>query len=202
MRIKLVMLLLMITLSSPAFSADRYTVANGATVTIDEHGVCQKVTNSSTSRMVPTKSAAEWSSFRSSPGAGVSLAACPPPCGGTMVGGYCWYATISETYQSCDDICASRGGCNLEGTRNYAGSGGTDANCQAVLNALGVLVGNPFISGDVVFGPIGCHANKFSSYYGQPSSSDNRVRQTSTGYTAPTDCETTWTFERACACNN
>ncbi|HRO48918.1 MAG TPA: hypothetical protein PLW75_02155 [Hyphomicrobium sp.] len=53
-------------------------------------------------------------------------------CGGTMVGGYCWYAGYSE---SCTTTCASRGGYN-EATRTYAGSGGTVANCRAVINAV------------------------------------------------------------------
>ncbi|MFO0571818.1 MAG: hypothetical protein U0263_39710 [Polyangiaceae bacterium] len=35
------------------------------------------------------------------------------------------------------DACAGHGGCNLAGTRDFAGSGGSDANCVSVLNALG-----------------------------------------------------------------
>lgn len=58
-----------------------------------------------------------------------------PPCAGAPVGGYCWYASAPD--QSCDAACATHGGCDLAGTRDYAGSGGTDAQCVAVLAALG-----------------------------------------------------------------
>ena len=58
-----------------------------------------------------------------------------PPCSGAVVGGYCWYASAAD--QSCTAACATHGGCNLTGTRDFAGSGGTDANCVSVLDALG-----------------------------------------------------------------
>ncbi|MBI5485977.1 MAG: hypothetical protein HY905_01450 [Deltaproteobacteria bacterium] len=58
-----------------------------------------------------------------------------PVCDGAWLGGYCWYASVAD--QSCDAACATHGGCNLAGTRDYAGSGGTDAQCVAVLAALG-----------------------------------------------------------------
>ncbi|MFH1435625.1 MAG: hypothetical protein ABIJ56_07895 [Pseudomonadota bacterium] len=59
----------------------------------------------------------------------------PAECGGVMVGGYCWY--VSGMDESCTAVCATQGGCNLAGTRDYAGSSGTDAQCVAVLEALG-----------------------------------------------------------------
>ena len=59
----------------------------------------------------------------------------PPPCGGVRVGGYCWYPSAPDG--SCTDACTAHGGCSLAGTRDFAGSGGTDANCVAVLAALG-----------------------------------------------------------------
>ncbi|MFH1437336.1 MAG: hypothetical protein ABIJ56_16650 [Pseudomonadota bacterium] len=59
----------------------------------------------------------------------------PAECAGVMVGGYCWYASGMD--ESCAGVCAVHGGCNLAGTRDYAGSGGTDAQCVAVLEALG-----------------------------------------------------------------
>lgn len=56
--------------------------------------------------------------------------------GPVLVGGYYWWAGTAG--QSCDAVCAAAGRtCNLTGTKNYAGSAGTDANCQAVANALG-----------------------------------------------------------------
>lgn len=56
-------------------------------------------------------------------------------CGGVAVGGFCWYASAPE--KSCGETCLPHGGCDLAGTRDFAGSGGTDANCVLVLNALG-----------------------------------------------------------------
>ena len=57
-----------------------------------------------------------------------------PSCGGKTWGGYCWYP--SEVDGSCTDACAGHGGCNIAGTRDYAGSGGTDEGCRAVLEVL------------------------------------------------------------------
>lgn len=55
-------------------------------------------------------------------------------CAGISIGGYCWYGGTAS--QSCDQACATHGGCNLSGTRDYAGSNGTVGNCQAVLDAV------------------------------------------------------------------
>ena len=111
-------------------------IPSGQTVTIDQHGECRKVTNpGSGTRMVFTGTAAEWTSFRDNPNE-VTMAACSSPCGGTSVGGYCWYR--GATNQSCTTVCGSRGGVNMAGTRNYAGSGGTNAGCTAVGNAFGI----------------------------------------------------------------
>lgn len=63
-------------------------------------------------------------------------ASCSQSCGGTPVGGYCWY--LGPSRQSCNSVCSSRGGCNLTGTRDYAGSGGTNAQCSAVAGAFGL----------------------------------------------------------------
>jgi hypothetical protein len=60
---------------------------------------------------------------------------CAPPCQGTMVGGFCWY--MGQERKSCDEVCASHGGCNTAGTVSYAGSAGSDVQCSAVLGALG-----------------------------------------------------------------
>lgn len=69
---------LCIALPSISYAANSHTIANGASKQIDEHGTCKKITNSSgKSVMVPTKSPAEWSSFRSSlPNGGVTKTNC------------------------------------------------------------------------------------------------------------------------------
>ncbi|HRO67958.1 MAG TPA: hypothetical protein PL182_10375, partial [Pseudobdellovibrionaceae bacterium] len=69
-----------------------------------------------------------------------------PTCAGNLIGGYCWY--MGTAGQSCDGVCSSKGGCNLAGTRNYAGSGGTGANCNAVLTALGQPEGTLLEAGE------------------------------------------------------
>lgn len=51
-------------LPAHAFAANSYAIAAGATTTIDEHGVCRKVTNNAAQTIfVPTKTATEWSAF-------------------------------------------------------------------------------------------------------------------------------------------
>ncbi|HEY8964165.1 MAG TPA: LamG-like jellyroll fold domain-containing protein [Alphaproteobacteria bacterium] len=62
-----------------ARAANSYTVADGATVTIDEWGGCRRVTNnhaSNKSLFVPTKTLTEWQTFVNNPPAGVSVATC------------------------------------------------------------------------------------------------------------------------------
>jgi len=64
-------------LAVPVSAAEFYTVDTGSTVTIDEHGICQKVANASGNRIfVPTKTAAEWAAFRNNRPAGVTLEGC------------------------------------------------------------------------------------------------------------------------------
>lgn len=62
---------------STAQAADSYSVGAGASVTITEHSVCHVVTNGlSQALFVPTKSAAEWTSFRANTPPGVTSVAC------------------------------------------------------------------------------------------------------------------------------
>lgn len=103
---------------------------------------------------------------------------------GVIVGNYCWY--LSNTSESCDQACTTYGGCNLTGTRDYAGSNGTSANCEAVAVALGSPAGTP------TEGPasmaVGCNSR---------TSTDVR-RNTDT----TTTCAATASpHERFCACN-
>lgn len=109
--------------------------------------------------------------------------------GGVEVGGACWFA--GATNQSCDDACAAVGAtCDLAATKDYAGSGGSTANCEAVLEALGL----GFPGSGVGLGPgtggcgLGDDTNRFRS-------------------TDPTTCEgsgahpsTANNPRRACAC--
>src|SRR5687768_10123943 len=59
------------------FAAISYRITAGATVNVDEHGVCSRVNNATALDLfIPTKTAAEWASFVAGPPANVNLAAC------------------------------------------------------------------------------------------------------------------------------
>ncbi len=55
-------------------------------------------------------------------------------CDGVLEGGACWY--LGDPGQDCTTVCSSHGGYD-EATVFHAGSGGTIANCTAVLSSLG-----------------------------------------------------------------
>jgi len=58
------------------YAADSYQVNSGTQVTIDEHTVCKKVTNNNALAIfVPTKTADEWTAFRTN-ASGVSITEC------------------------------------------------------------------------------------------------------------------------------
>lgn len=103
-------------------------------------------------------------------------------CAGYAYQGYCYY--MGGDNQSCDQVCSSRGGCNLAGTQNI-GSAGTNVQCQNVLDNV-----NDPASGSVstnAGGAAGC-VNVTSV----------RLRQNGT-----TTCSYKWMLHsRACACNN
>lgn len=182
-------------IAGTAVAADQYVVAVGATTEVNEHGECRMVTNPSSAphaRFISTKTASEWQNFRDNPN-GLEMAACAAGgggCGndglGTEVGGYCWYAGIAGEF--CTQVCASRGGVNMAGTRDYAGSGGTLENCQAVVAA---LWGITFT--DTQNEPLGTNDYGCSSYFGWLGA---RVHY------APTTANSSYhTAARACACN-
>ena len=62
----------------------------------------------------------------------------PLPCEATT-GGFCWFLGADDV--TCDAVCAIAGRAYDSATETYAGSGGSDANCIAVLDALGVPSG-------------------------------------------------------------
>ena len=103
--------------------------------------------------------------------------------GGHLVGGYCWYVGFEA--QSCTTVCASHGGYN-SATLTYAGSAGTDQNCQNVLDAFGA----PASGMGAPSSAAGC--------YMRGSPGIGRMR----GTTATTEGATAPDASRACACNN
>lgn len=186
---------LCLSLMFDAVAADSYRIDNGASAEITEHGQCRAITNTHTSGsaiFIPTRTPAEWTSFIGSPIPGVTVAACGPACGGEFVGGYCWY--IGSQGASCDTTCSGHGGCNLTGTRNYVGSGGTRANCNAVTGTFAPGATNGSDNTQTSWGGIGC-TSVFSSMLGTTSS----IRYT--GVT--TSCGASISSrQRVCACNN
>ncbi len=192
----LAVLFCLVVFSPSAFAADSYLVNNGATETIDEHGVCKDVTNNAGGTiMVPCKAPAEWSSFLSHLPPSVTAPDCvaPDPCdgvtcsaGGACIGGYCWH--YGESGQNCDAACTGHGGCDLIGTKNYAGSGGTTVNCDSVLDILISPAATPSEISTAI--GLGCSLNLLTGL---------RSRDTTT-----TTCASSYGFggRRACACNN
>jgi len=83
-------------------------------------------------------------------------------CGGTDLEGACWY--FGGENLSCEMVCSSHGGYN-DATRNYAGSDGTSANCQNVLNKLSIPLDNFY---KTTQGGLGCFALQTTSgnYFG------------------------------------
>lgn len=59
-----------------------------------------------------------------------------PTCTGGWVdtNNFCWIKSASAA--SCVTACASLGGCNVNPILFYTGAGGSDANCQTVMNGL------------------------------------------------------------------
>ena len=123
-------------------------------------------------------------------------------CEGVVIGGACWFE--GDPGESCDAVCALHGGYN-EATRIYAGSIGTDARCNEVLQGLGLSQqsgctdvlnrSSPGLgcAADFDFGDAGCNSGgggtiRFFRYTATTTSSG-------TGGGLPF-------IHRACACND
>lgn len=141
-----------------ADASDNYTVNHGANLNITAHTECRKVTNASATNAsvyVPTRTAAEWQSFRDKPPVGVTATSCgcTLPWGGTLAEGAsvtayqkssantcrsevrkCTNGVLSGSYQyaSCADTCA---GLDMYGYCWYAS--GTSQTCNSVCSARG-----------------------------------------------------------------
>lgn len=77
-------------------------------------------------------------------------------CPGEEVGGFCWI--LGELNQSCDAVCsAALLSYNDLGTRGFAGSDGTNENCESVLDDLGAPGSGPPAFFDCADG-LGCAA--------------------------------------------
>jgi hypothetical protein len=104
-------------------------------------------------------------------------------CAGDLVGGYCWY--LSGAGESCDDICSTHGGYN-SATASYAGSSGSDAQCQAAANA--VYTGGSWGGATTSSFGVGCKIDMFGSI--------KRITSPATSSSAINGSD-----RRVCACN-
>ena len=59
--------------------------------------------------------------------------------GGVEVGGACWFLGVANA--NCTDTCAAAGFVYDAATETYAGSSGSEVNCNEVLDALAVPAG-------------------------------------------------------------
>jgi len=106
------------------------------------------------------------------------------PCAaGVGVGGACWF--LGTSAQSCTDVCTGHSLVYDASTASYAGSGGTLANCEAVLNALGKS--GAATAPSTGFDNLGCYFDE------QMAANFRNPNQTTAGAAASF-------IERACAC--
>ncbi len=108
--------------------------------------------------------------------------------GGVNISDACWY--LGAGGDSCATICASRGGYDAK-TRDFAGSGGTNTNCQLILDALGAGAGGATIA-NYTGQATGC------SLYSNALGMKSRYRHTD----PTTDAAAASGYGRVCACNN
>lgn len=112
LRMKNVMILLFVFSLSfihVAKANTSYSVLAGQTITIDEHGICKKITNSGSRNIfVPTKSISEWSSFLSNSPTGINLSNCSISCGSFQSNKYCSSTNAIETVLMSATQCLSR----------------------------------------------------------------------------------------------
>lgn len=110
-------------------------------------------------------------------------------CNGEIVGGSCWY--LGEAGDSCTVVCGGHGSYD-QATLTYAGSSGTSARCEAVLNAFsGVGTGLPE-EGTCSFG-LGC-------FYDVSVAARRRCVVTATAGTATNAGDSSILVRRVCAC--
>ncbi len=173
-------------------------IPSSQTVTVDAHGECRQVTNpGSGTRMVFSGTAAEWTTFRNNP-SGLTMGACSAACSGVSVAGYCWYR--GGVQESCDTTCSSHGGVNMNGTRDYVGSGGTLSQCLSVANAINAVAGLEGYSGNGIdyagAEAVGCSVVRLD-VWGSISHTAGRFVDSATTSSATRDG-----VLRICACNN
>ena len=159
-------------------------ISNGAYADITKHSQpCKRVTNNTGATiMVPHSTAAEWSGsggFLSNVPTNVTVVNCPT-CSGYSYGGYCYHAVLSNT---CNSVCASKGGVNASGMAYITTHASGRINCENTYNAL--------------FTPAGWTAVDEGSSFGCYNLSGKVLYRSSLGYNAGQTLA-----GAVCACNN
>ncbi|MCB9060152.1 MAG: hypothetical protein H6622_01350 [Halobacteriovoraceae bacterium] len=113
---------------------------------------------------MPTKSAQEWSDFRSNLPAGVTLGTCP--CSGFYYQNYCYHQ--GDFGESCDQVCSDKGSCNQTGTQLIGSTTpATDAlnHCRTVTSYYGATsLGDTSTKNELPYGQLGCTLVDSTSY--------------------------------------
>jgi len=134
------------------YAAESYRSNPSTTITVNEHTVCKNVINNGSlgrSYFIPTKTSAEWSSFRAADSylTDISLSDCATCSDGIKNG--------TETGVDCGGPCAAcvtGGGCVLSNNKrifytstfyngNLGGLAGADAKCNTRASAAGISSG-------------------------------------------------------------
>lgn len=166
--------------AQPAAAADSHLIYLNTPVEITEHGVCKDLESTVGTVFVPTKTAAEWSSFYDNI-AGVTVLPC---CLATSYGGYCYrYGAVG---QSCTTVCASYGGYDAAGTN---ASNVSNASCKNLMDALDIGEDGTVVTEELFSTNLGCYVDT-----GQADT--YRVRSANT----PTAGASTGAVRRVCSC--
>jgi hypothetical protein len=101
--------------------------------------------------------------------------------GGTFINGACWY--LGALNETCDTVCTSHTSYNTT-TQYYGGSSGTNAECQLLMDTMGVPgTGAPA----TIAQSWGCHYHSTNGRYRGTSATSSSTRNAS--------------VQRICACN-
>lgn len=172
-------------------------VANGATVDITgPGGPCKRITNSTGNTICAfTGDATRWTEFITKGMPNVTIANCPASCGGFSYGGYCYRLAATNSH-SCDQVCASYGGCNVSGV---VAAWNTLAVCGTIVTALighAPAAGNSDLASASTVGALGC------TYYYFCYKGCNESAQRISDATPTCAAQTSSLWKRVCACAN
>ena len=185
------------------YAATSYQVNSGATSTIDEWSVCQKVTNNNALAIfVPTNTEAEWTAFRTY-ASGVSLAECGYYCDNDGDGHY-----TTTTYSSCkgssrvspagDDCCDSDNRAYPGETTYYSSTnncGSWDYDCSGTTNKSGCTVRSVSASDGYTCYWDGCITSRGACYCDCTEGASTELNCGQSGYWS-----TCYSLTNDCAC--